>query len=144
MWILHARLRCLPEAIAKKIQEELKNHFFYAADERIATKHKINSGPVRNKYLKDIFEQWRGVIFAYDEGVIRGDAVLAMAVWTSIFKANDGVPVDKVAAVIDYVRSVMQYLDKLSDEEVLRLKVDFPSLMMGSERKRNSGNSLVD
>ena len=55
--------------------------------------HDMGSSSIRQRYLKDLFVQWRGVILAYDEGLVKGDAVLAAAVWRNLFKAREDVDV---------------------------------------------------
>ena len=122
MWMLHARMRRLPVDISKQIQNELKNHFFYVAEERMKALHKLTSSDLRTKYLRDFFEQWQGAVFSYDEGLIRGDAILATALWTSIFKSDDRSPVENVTTVVEYARSTLQYLDGLSDADFLNIK----------------------
>lgn len=73
---------------------------------------------MRNRYLKDLFLQWRGVLAAYDEGFARGDAVLGAAVWRNLWKGSeigpDGKEMDwtKVARVVAYMRRVLADLGK--------------------------------
>lgn len=73
---------------------------------------------MRNRYLKDLFLQWRGVLAAYDEGLARGDAVLGAAVWRNLWKGSevgpDGKEMDwtKVARVVAYMRRVLAELGK--------------------------------
>ena len=80
--------------------------------------HRLAARGVRNKYLKDLAQQWRGVLFSYDEGVIRGDAVLAAAVWRNVFKGDEGVDLEDLALVTAFLRGQLRMLDGLSDVEV--------------------------
>jgi cytochrome b pre-mRNA-processing protein 3 len=41
-------------------------------------------------YMKDMLEQYHGACAAYDEGLVRGDAVLAAALWRNLFGAGWG------------------------------------------------------
>lgn len=41
-------------------------------------------------YMKDMLEQYHGSCAAYDEGLVRGDAVLAAALWRNVFGAGWG------------------------------------------------------
>jgi cytochrome b pre-mRNA-processing protein 3 len=68
------------------------------------TLHSITSRGVRSKYLKDLFMQWRGVLVSYDEGLMRGDAVLASAVWRNVFGARDDVDPVRLAMVVAWLR----------------------------------------
>lgn len=51
----------------------------------------------------------------YDEGILRGDAVLATAVWRNIFKADENVDFRGVGEVVSYIRGVLKGLDELAD-----------------------------
>ncbi len=87
---------------------------------------------IRNKYLKDLFVQWRGLLAGYDEGIVRGDAVLATAVWRNVFKADENVDFRGVGEVVSYIRGVLKGLDELSDESIASGEVVFGD--PGSER----------
>lgn len=116
MYLLSARMRCFSAADAKLWQQHLLDHFFYDAEKRMATHHNMTTASTRNKYLKDLFIQWRGLIFSYDEGLVRGDAVLASAVWRNVFKAREDVDFRLLAAVVAYMRASLVQLDQLPDE----------------------------
>jgi cytochrome b pre-mRNA-processing protein 3 len=87
--------------------------------------HGIYSRTIRNKYLKDLFVQWRGILAAYDEGMTRGDAVLGAAIWRNIWKAEtigpDGKEFDwgKVASIVGYMRRVTQDLSKVEQADLI-------------------------
>lgn len=74
----------------------------------------------RNKYLKDLFTQWRGLQAGYDEGLVRGDAVMAAAVWRNVFKGSEECDYRRVAEVVAYMRSVLYKLDKMDDGDVAK------------------------
>lgn len=40
--------------------------------------------------MRDYLEQYHGAVTAYDEGLLRGDAVLAAAIWRNVFGAAWG------------------------------------------------------
>jgi len=81
----------------------------------------------RNKYLKDLFIQWRGVLAAYDEGLAKGDAVLAAAVWRNLFKANEEVDIKALAQIVSYMRRLLKGLDYLPDIKIMEGEVGFGS-----------------
>ena len=87
--------------------------------------HNIAAGFVRQKYLKDLYLQWRGLLAGYDEGLVKGDAVLATAVWRNVFKADEAVDFRGVAEIVSYMRGVLKGLDGLSDEDVASGEVVF-------------------
>jgi cytochrome b pre-mRNA-processing protein 3 len=127
MYLLSARFRCFDAHIAQPWQQHLLDHFFYDAENRMTIEHNMHARGTRNKYLKDLFIQWRGVLAAYDEGLARGDAVLAAAVWRNVFKAKEDVDVRAIAQIVSYMRRVLKGLDKTSDEDVHSCKVEFGS-----------------
>lgn len=118
MYLLSARFRNFPSADSTLWQQHLLDHFFYDAENRMITHHNMDARGTRNKYLKDLFIQWRGLLFAYDEGLVKGDAVLASAVWRNVFKAKADVDVRGLAAIVGYMRMSLRDLDGLADEEL--------------------------
>lgn len=84
----------------------------------MVTLHNIQARMIRNKYLKDLFVQWRGLQAAYDEGLVSGDSVLAAAVWRNICKADEEVDLRKLGMVVAYIRSVLHALDGMKDEAI--------------------------
>lgn len=127
LYCLTARLRAFPAEHAGIWHQQLIDHFFFAAEEQMAVEHQMVSRAVRNRYLKDLWQQWRGILLAYDEGLIKGDAVLAAAVWRNMFKADLNADVADVAKVTAYIRSQLKALEKLSDEEITQGLVKFQS-----------------
>lgn len=118
LYLVCARLRNQPVDDARSWQKQLTDHFFFDAEERMDLVHGITSRGLRHRYLKDLFVQWRGVIAAYDEGVTKGDAVLATAVWRNVYKASEDVDVRKLAAITSWMRACLQNLDSISDESL--------------------------
>ncbi|KAL1843810.1 hypothetical protein VTJ49DRAFT_7520 [Mycothermus thermophilus] len=118
MYLLAARYRCFEPEAQQAWQAGLVNHFFYQAEAKMEVAHALTSRALRQRYLKDLFVQWRGVILAYDEGVVKGDAVLAEAVWRNLFKAKEDVDVRKLAAVVGWMRASLKNLAEMDDEAV--------------------------
>ncbi len=87
--------------------------------------HNMHARGTRNKYLKDLFVQWRGLLAAYDEGLVKGDAVLGAAVWRNIFKADDDVDIKALAEIVSYMRRVLNGLDDLPDERISQASLQF-------------------
>lgn len=120
----------------------------------MATLHNISSRSIRNKYLKDLFIQWRGVLAAYDEGLVKGDAVLGAAVWRNIWKASgtiqDGRDLDwaKVATVVAYMRRVLSELAKTQEADLVfdlvASQSTAASAVSGAEKKSIFGLKDVD
>lgn len=91
----------------------------------MATWHGMAARGVRNKNLKDLWLQWRGVQLGYDEGLIKGDAVLATAIWRNVFKANENVDISYVARVTAYVMRELQRLGEMDDTTITEGQVKF-------------------
>ena len=87
--------------------------------------HSIVSRMTRNKYLKDLFMQWKGVQMAYDEGLMKGDAVLATAVWRNLFRGDAEVDLKGLAQVVAFIRKGIMELGELADDAVARGEVGF-------------------
>ena len=132
MYLLTVRIRCFPAKHAPTWHQHLLNHFFYIAEDRMVTVHNVRSSMARNNYLKDLFIQWRGLLAGYDEGLIRGDAVLATAVWRNVFKADEDLDFRGLGEVVSYMRGVLKGLDDMNDDTVARGQVVFGD--PGSER----------
>ncbi len=90
----------------------------------------------RNKYLKVLFSQWRGLIALYNKGLAKSDAVLASAVWRNVFKASEEVDVRQIALIVAYMRSAAQTLDSVLDNALQQTKFSVPPL---SQQKTIAG-----
>jgi len=125
MYLLTVRLRMFPKQHAHHWHQNLLDHFSYAAEDRMAALHNISARSTRNKYLKDLFVQWRGVLAAYDEGLAKGDAVLATAVWRNVFAGDENVDAAHVANVVSYIKKNLKDLDRIQDSEVASGDISF-------------------
>ncbi|KAL8775292.1 MAG: hypothetical protein Q9209_000299 [Squamulea sp. 1 TL-2023] len=125
MYILTVRLRAFPAAHAPSWHQHLLDHFFYTAEDRLVREHNIQARSIRNKYLKDLFAQWRGLLAGYDEGLVKGDAVLATAVWRNVFGAREDVDLVGLGEVVSYLRGVLKGLDGMEDEVVADGEIQF-------------------
>ena len=116
MYLLTVRMRCFPPDQAPAWNQHMIDHFSYLAEDRMVVTHNIAARMIRNRYLKDLFVQWRGLTAAYDEGLVRGDAVLATAVWRNVFKANADIDLRRLGQVVSYMRNVLNKLEAMEDE----------------------------
>lgn len=89
------------------------------------TLHGISQRAIRTRYLKDLFEQWRGVIAAYDEGLVKGDAVLAAAVWRNVFKGEEEADPVGLAQVVSFLRREVARIGRMAEDEIARGRVGF-------------------
>jgi cytochrome b pre-mRNA-processing protein 3 len=126
MYLIAARFRCFPTSSQTQTwQQHLLDHFFYDAENRMMVNHNMHARGTRNKYLKDLFIQWRGLLAAYDEGVYKGDAVLAAAIWRNVFKASEDVDIKGLAQIVSYMRRALKGLDSISNERVMGADLQF-------------------
>lgn len=118
LYLLNARLRCLDREEFANWRQQLVDHFFFEAERKMHIDHGISSSALRQRYLKDIFVQWRGIMVAYDEGLVKGDAVLASAVWRNLFKGDPDVDPRALAAIVGWMRSSLKALEDTSDAQL--------------------------
>lgn len=131
LYLLNARVRCFERDAYRSWQQQLVDHFFFECEKKMHLDHNITSSALRQRYLKDIFVQWRGLLLAYDEGLVKGDAVLASAVWRNLFKGAPTVDPRALLAVVGWLRASLAALEATSDmvfveraEEILAKRVD--------------------
>jgi cytochrome b pre-mRNA-processing protein 3 len=118
MYMLQVRFRMFPSTHATEWIQHLTNHAFYAAEDRLAVWHRFSANSIRQKYMKQMYENWRAVLLSYDEGLVKGDAVLAAAVWRNLLGDREDVDFQKLAQVVAYMRKEIKRLDEASDNEV--------------------------
>lgn len=131
LYLLNARIRCFDRDACRNWQQQIIDHFFFECEKKMHVDHGLTSSALRQRYLKDIFVQWRGLILAYDEGVIKGDAILASAVWRNLFKGAPDVDPRALATIVAWMRSSLAALEMAPDMpleqfagEILRRPVD--------------------
>ena len=56
---------------------------------------------------------------SYDEGLMKGDAMLASAIWRNLMGAKEDVDFQKLAQIVGYMRKEIKRLENASDEEVV-------------------------
>jgi cytochrome b pre-mRNA-processing protein 3 len=124
MWILKVRIRHLPRRMANHWNELLTNHFFWTAEKTMDFEHKIDATQ-RKKYLDNYFQVWTGAILALDEGLVKGDAVLAAALWRLLFDSAADVDPARLALATAYVRRELARVAALDDAALARGYVGF-------------------
>lgn len=90
VWLVSCRFRSLPAPVGHTYVQEFINHMFIDMEYRIRGPYAVTQGRLIKGYMKDLLEQYHGSIAAYDEGLVRGDAVLAAALWRNMFGAGWG------------------------------------------------------
>ncbi|QUC18663.1 uncharacterized protein UV8b_02904 [Ustilaginoidea virens] len=124
LYLLNARVRCLERDAYRNWQQQLVDHFFFDCEKKMHLDHGITSSALRQRYLKDIFVQWRGLLLAYDEGLVKGDAILASAVWRNLFKGSADADPRALCAVVGWMRSCLASLELVSDADFAHRAAD--------------------
>lgn len=118
LYLINARVRCFERDTYRNWQQQLIDHFFFECEKKMHLDHGMTSSALRQRYLKDIFVQWRGLLLAYDEGVIKGDAILASAVWRNLFKGSPDVDPRALVAIVGWLRAGLQQMETIKDEDI--------------------------
>lgn len=79
----------------------------------------ISSVKMRDS-LSKMVEQFNGALFAYDEGALSSDRVLAAALWRNFFLQKCEDP-QQLLDMVAYIREEMQYLDTLDSAKMLQV-----------------------
>ncbi|KAK2026796.1 ubiquinol-cytochrome C chaperone [Colletotrichum somersetense] len=119
MYTVIARMRCLDRDTSRNLQHQFIDQFFFDCERMMHLNHGMTSSALRQRYLKEIFVQWRGLIAAYDEGVVKDDRVLAAAIWRNLFKSREDADMRQVAAVVAWLRATLQDLEAAPVEDLL-------------------------
>lgn len=119
MYVLVARARCLEPEAYNNWYHQLLNHYFFDCERVMDTNHGLTAKSQRQRFLKDLFVQWRGMLASYDEGLAKGDAVLASAVWRNLYKGKENVDFRTVAAVVSWMRATLWDLERVKDEDLV-------------------------
>ncbi|EFQ28575.1 ubiquinol-cytochrome C chaperone [Colletotrichum graminicola] len=119
MYTVIARMRCLDRDTSRSLQHQFIDQFFFDCERMMHLNHGMTSSALRQRYLKEIFVQWRGLIAAYDEGVVKDDRVLAAAIWRNLFKSREDADMRQVAAVVAWLRATLQDLEAIPAEDLL-------------------------
>ena len=66
-----------------------------------------------------------GLTAGYDECLVKGDAVMAAAVWRNVCKGDEGVDLVRLAEIVSYMRSVLYAFDGMEDDVIARGDIVF-------------------
>ncbi|CAG7557726.1 unnamed protein product [Fusarium equiseti] len=118
LYLINTRIRCFDREGFHNWQHQLTDHFFFECEKKMHIDHHITSSALRQRYLKDIFVQWRGLLLAYDEGLIKGDAMLASAIWRNLFKGSPDADPRALLAIVGWMRSTLLQFEAVSDNNL--------------------------
>ena len=124
IWILKTRLRRFPTKMASHWNELITNLFFWEVEKTLDFEHQLD-GTQRKANLDHYFKAWTGMIIALDEGLIKGDAKLAAALWRNLFDAKSEVDPIVLAMLTLYVRREVARVAQFDDDILVRGYVGF-------------------
>lgn len=79
----------------------------------------MTSGRIIGTSLRELNSEFRGLIIAYEEGLLSSDRALASAFWRNWISNKDTTDPQVLAALVDYVRSQVKIMDSSDHEELL-------------------------
>jgi len=106
----------------------LTDSFFEDIEMRIYHEFNIKSQRYIQKQLKELYQNFRGLTIAYDEGICKSDAVLAAAFWRNLFHYSpNSVDFENLAKVVNYFWKNMKLLDLTGQQALLTGEFGFLS-----------------
>ncbi|KAJ1677513.1 Ubiquinol cytochrome-c reductase assembly protein Cbp3, partial [Spiromyces aspiralis] len=131
IWMLMVRLRAIPHY--KHYSQELVDNWFLDAEARIKAAG-IRSSKVVNDTLKDLVSSFRGAVLAYDEGLVKGDAVLASAVWRNLLgTTDDDVLPEVMLDVLVFIRKQLTMLNQVTDQDFILGNFKFDEIVSSTK-----------
>lgn len=79
----------------------------------------VHDTTTRRDSLQELVENFYGLIFAYDEGLLSHDRVLAAALWRNMFHDKKNTDAVKLAEMVEYVRRQVRHLDTQDSKQLL-------------------------
>ncbi|KAF2862423.1 hypothetical protein K470DRAFT_228609 [Piedraia hortae CBS 480.64] len=131
LWALAVRVRAFSggKDMANTWHQQLIDRYFWSAEERMEVEHNLTSRSVRNKYLKEMWQQWRARMVSLEEGLIKDDAVLAAAVWRGLFSVGDApdtnADIYQLALITAWLRCVLSDLQAMPEEQIMLGQVEW-------------------
>ena len=74
---------------------------------------------VRKQSLRELTQEFYGLILAYDEGLLSHDRVLAASIWRNLFHNKKNTDASNLASFVEYVRKQVVHLESIDTEELL-------------------------
>ncbi|RKO99819.1 hypothetical protein CXG81DRAFT_27445 [Caulochytrium protostelioides] len=125
-WMLSKRLR-MEGDVGRAFNQELFNVMWLEIEFRLA-----QAGVYRmEKTLGEIMSMHYGQTLAYDEGLAKGDAILASALYRNLFN-GDATPPDATTMVklLDWIYMELNRLQACTREDMINGKITFVPIVM--------------
>ncbi len=73
---------------------------------------------MRKQSLKELMQEFYGLILAYDEGLLSHDRVLAASVWRNMFHNKKNTDASNLASFVEYIRKQVLHLESIDSERL--------------------------
>lgn len=81
--------------------------------------------------MKELDMEFRGLIVAYEEGLLTDDRRLAGAIWRNFVDDKLSTDVESISRMVDYVRAQVKKMDETDREALMKTgKMDFLPLSL--------------
>jgi len=88
-WMINCRLRALLPPYGRAYQGHLVSVFFNDVESRMKNSYGVKKASRVDQYAREALHRYHGSVMAYDEGLLRGDATLASALWRNLLEGRD-------------------------------------------------------
>lgn len=79
----------------------------------------MSSGKVTNESLRELDKEFRGLIFAYEEGLLTDDRTLAAALWRNLIFDKSNTNPEILECLVKYVRQQVKEMDGTERDQLL-------------------------
>lgn len=117
VWMCLVRLK--PEGKDGRYMYRMVVQIFWEDVEERMKVMGVIDGSVRKNSLKELTQEFYGLILAYDEGLLSHDRVLAASLWRNMFHDKKNTDASNLASFVDYVRRQIFYLESIDSEKLL-------------------------
>ncbi|KAJ1549047.1 hypothetical protein HK096_000662 [Nowakowskiella sp. JEL0078] len=119
IWIYSTRLK-LEGDEGKAMSQEIFNHLWVDVELEL---HKAGAQRILN-IVKDLLSGYYGHTLAYNEGLFKGDPVLASALWKNVYGGKE-INATQLAVLLRYVREQLKRIHDAPKDEILSGKFKF-------------------
>lgn len=138
LWMYNCRMRA--EGVeGKEIMQNVFEHLWLDVELKLA-----EAGAKRvNGIVQKMVASYYGQLLAYDEGIFKGDAVLAAALWRNFLDSDQDITPQKLEQVVIYVRRQLNRVENESTENILTGKFSFEPIEFPFNDGPGSGTGLA-
>eukprot|EP00039_Didymoeca_costata_P014227 m.227463 g.227463 ORF g.227463 m.227463 type:complete len:248 (+) comp15973_c0_seq3:5148-5891(+) len=113
-------VRCAPEnQDGKRFGKHIVQYFWEDVELKMKLM-KVDDRTVKSESSRELLSMFYGLLFAYDEGVLGSDKVLAAAIWRNLFfNSRDEATAQGLAELTKYIRREIKNLDSMDSEQFL-------------------------